>query len=376
MGQISHHPYHPSKFSFQAIAVPHRRNKSQHPPWNQRNFSGEKEIWRSLIQVPAQIRANFNIRSACSVKIWKSPKTMILQLVLAPVPVLIHPHYENVFLLCPTKYSGSPKLLHIQHQKCWVEGNNNLLWPAIYTLIIAARYAFSPPCCKGMLPHSFSTFVTGNLWSSSEILPSQQVLILQCCTEIISTGGRLYTYLGWTLWSSVIQFFHVLEGLWMAALLSSESATPLNLFFFLKLSISSVSPCMLLMIRCTLLSDCAKETENFRMLLLLSCPACEVPKSMIILMSWRGCKLNRHSWEKVGGKLRYEIWGCFDLLELIFHAVSVLRVEMCLLSIGKHGEHAIGCPTHCAMILSSLQISGGTCFSLPPFTWLFVPSKC
>lgn len=71
----------------------------------------------------------------------------------------------------------------------------------------------------------------------------------------------------------------------MAALLSSESATPLNLASFLKLSISSDPSCRLLMIRCTCLSDCAKETENFRMLLLLSYPACEVPKSMKILMS-------------------------------------------------------------------------------------------
>lgn len=55
----------------------------------------------------------------------------------------------------------------------------------------------------------------------------------------------------------------------MAALLSSESATPLNLFFFLKLLISSVPSCRLLMIRGTLLSDCPEETENLRMLLLL-----------------------------------------------------------------------------------------------------------
>lgn len=141
-----------------SCSCPTQEKELQHPPWNQRKVSGGKEIWRSLIQVLAQSRTNFNIRSACSVKIWKSPKTMILQPVLAPVPVLIHPHYENVFLLCPTKYSGSPKLLHIQPQKCWVEGNNNLLWPAIYTLITAARYTFSPPCCKGMLPHSFSIF--------------------------------------------------------------------------------------------------------------------------------------------------------------------------------------------------------------------------
>lgn len=183
---------------------------------------------------------------------------MMLQPVLAPVPVLIHPHYENVFLLCPTKYSGSPKLLHIQPQKCWVEGNNNLLWPAIYTLIIAARYAFSPPCCKGMLAHSFSAFAH---WEPLVFFraTAQQVLLLQSCTEIISTGGTRCTYPCWTLWSSVIPFLNVLGGLWMAALLSGESATPLNLVSFLKLLISSVPSCRLLMIRCTLLSDCAEE---------------------------------------------------------------------------------------------------------------------
>lgn len=123
-------PSDPSKFSFQAPAVAHRRENHSILLEIRKKFQGEKEIWRSLIQVPAQNRANFNIRSAYSVKIWKSPKTMILQPVLAPVPVLIYPHYENVFLLCPTKYSGSPKLLHIQPQTCWVEGNNNF-WPAI-----------------------------------------------------------------------------------------------------------------------------------------------------------------------------------------------------------------------------------------------------
>lgn len=151
-------PIRPFQNQLSSHSCPTQKKELQHPPWNQRKVSWGKEIWRSLIQVPAQSRTHFNIGSACSVKIWKSPKTMILQPVLAPFPVLIHPHYENVFLLCPTKYSGSPKLLHTQPQRCWVEGNNNLLWPAIYTLIIAARYAFSPPCCKGMLPCSFSIF--------------------------------------------------------------------------------------------------------------------------------------------------------------------------------------------------------------------------
>lgn len=117
-----------------------------------------KELWKSLIQLIVWSRTNFNIRSGCSVTFWVSPRTVILQPVLAPVPVLIHPYYEYNFLLCPTKHSGSPKLLQIQPQKCWVEGNNNLLWPASYTLIIAASYAFSLPCCKGMLASWFSTF--------------------------------------------------------------------------------------------------------------------------------------------------------------------------------------------------------------------------
>lgn len=37
----------------------------------------------------------------------------------------------------------------------------------------------------------------------------------------------------------------------------------------------------------------------------MSYPACEVRKSMIILLSGRGCKLNRHSWERTGEKLKH-----------------------------------------------------------------------
>lgn len=115
-------PANPSEFSFQTTATPDRIRNYSTLRKNHVIISVGKDLWRSLIQLPAQSRATFNVRSGCSgpcsVKFWKSPKTVILQPVLAPVPLLIHPRYENIFLLCPAKHSGSPKLLQIQPQKC------------------------------------------------------------------------------------------------------------------------------------------------------------------------------------------------------------------------------------------------------------------
>lgn len=151
VGQISHGTLPDSAFKPQLSRTEERATTSRLK--SQTSSSGKGAL---------EVSPNFNIRSGCSgtcsVKIWKSPRTVVLQPVLAHVPLLIYPHYENIFLLCPTKHFGSPKLLQIQPQKCQVEGNNNLLWPAGYTLIIAAGYVFSLPCCKGMLADWFSTF--------------------------------------------------------------------------------------------------------------------------------------------------------------------------------------------------------------------------
>lgn len=75
-------PLSPSTFSFQTTAV---ADKTANVLFETQLG---RQLWWSLVQLPAQSRANFNVRSGysgpCCIKFWKSPRTVVLQPALAP----------------------------------------------------------------------------------------------------------------------------------------------------------------------------------------------------------------------------------------------------------------------------------------------------